>query len=276
MSVDEMESAAIINFNYDYYFLRDLFPKNKIITVINDDFVAQAKLNRGRHVARSLEITCKSSDAVFVVSYPLADQVSRWCTPQLFFPWAPSSYIKPRLGRKRAVALVWAHVDRRIDFSLLKAASERYNKLTYHVFGPVSKDVKSEVDKLKAASANVIFGDQIALEDMDWDQYFCALIPYRADVGDIKAVTISNKTFQLLSRGMPVVTHGMPHFLVNPAIVKTGDSESFLSGIARCRLDFHRLQDDIKQLVKENQSSARYEQVMRVVTGTPLGSTDVR
>ena len=54
------ENVIVINFNYDYTFVRNLFPKNKIVTIINDDFVSQAKFNNGKHVAESLKISiCK-------------------------------------------------------------------------------------------------------------------------------------------------------------------------------------------------------------------------
>lgn len=45
--------------------LRNLFPNNKIITVINDDFIAQARFFKGKHVQKSLEKVCSFSDAVF-------------------------------------------------------------------------------------------------------------------------------------------------------------------------------------------------------------------
>ena len=50
------KSDIIVNFNYDYYFLKKLFPENKIITIINDEHWASALFSYERPLKEVLEL----------------------------------------------------------------------------------------------------------------------------------------------------------------------------------------------------------------------------
>lgn len=264
LTAEEISCSVIINFNYDYYFLRDLFPINKIITLINDDFQAQAKLNKGRHVLNSLEEGCNNSDAVFVVSYPLAKQLENWCAPQIFFPWALSRYKRPNDVTTRDSILIWAHIDRRFDFELLKKIGTKRPEIRIDFFGPVSSKVAAEVSVLSRRYNQFNFYSSVELSQIDFDKYFCSAIPYLKNIKDIDAVSVSNKTFQLLSMGMPIITHGMPNFIENEAIFKTNCIESFIAAIDACLSGFYDLQVPIEILVSQNQAENRYKQILSV------------
>lgn len=265
IDIEEEEGSIIINFNYDYYFLRNLFPKNKIITIINDDFVAQSKINKGRHVVESLELTCKISDAVFVVSYPLASQVEKWCNPQIFLPWAQAGYIRPNNLYSRDSILIWAHVDRRFDFNLLKEFAIKRPAIKIDFFGPTSASVAQNILELRKQFEKFTFNSSVDLDGIVFDKYFCSIIPYLKDVADINAVSVSNKTFQLLSKGMPIVTHGMPNFINDKAIFKTSSVDGFIGAIDFCYSNFFSLQSSIEDIVLKNQPDSRYKQIMSVV-----------
>ena len=258
-------NAGVINFNYDYYFLRDLFPSNKIVTIINDDFVAQSKINNGKHVIRALETTCKNSDAVFTVSYPLARQVEKWCTPQIFLPWAPLDYTKPNKDGKRSSILIWAHIDGRFDFNLLKSFAMRRQELKIDFMGPVESKVKKTFLALIRDCSNIKFHGPVDFNNIHFDRYFCSAIPYLNNIPDINAVTASNKTFQLLSKGLPIVTHGMPNFYKSEAIIKTNSLEEFIEGVDFCFAKFCNLQGIIHNLVSQNLPKDRYDQIISCV-----------
>lgn len=262
---ESLEGAVVVNFNYDYYFLRNIFPQNKIITVINDDFVAQSKFREGAHALDVLGKTCAMSDAVLVVSYPLADQAKPWCAPHLFFPWSDVGYKAPTVGKVRDGVLVWAHINRRIDFDLLKAAALRRPDMKFHIVGPVAENGKAGVEILRAAAKNFIFKDFGKLDELPLDEFFCSAIPYVKGMKDIEAVTMSNKTLQLIARGLPIVTHGMPHFYQHESIFKTDGVEQFVAGLDFCRSNFKDLQEKIESLVSENQATNRYEQLQRII-----------
>lgn len=251
----------VINFNYDFYFLREIFGQSKIITIINDDFVAQAKFLKGRHVRTSLRKTCAISDEVLTVSYPLIEQLREWCVPKLFLPWADVPYCTPKSGElMRNAILLWAHIDTRIDFSLLRKIAEALPETEFHVYGNRFRKIQPEIDKTSLIS-NISFREAASLSNIDMDRYFAAIIPYKSHVKDIEAVTLSNKTFQLLARGLPIVTSGMPYFYNHPAIHKATSINSFVAALRYCRLQFWNLQPSIEIFVQENQAINRYKQL---------------
>lgn len=258
-------NSIIINFNYDYYFLRDIFPFNKIITIINDDFVAQSKINKGNHTLHTLEATCKNSDVVFVVSYPLAQQVKNFCNPKIFLPWAHSKYTKPNNNSTRRSILIWGYIDSRIDFDLIIELATTRPDLTIDIYGPISLDVVKKTRILAKSFDQIKFYDPIELLEINFKKYFCTVIPYKNDISSNNAVTAANKTFQLLSMGLPMVTHGMPNFIDNKAIFKTNTKKNFIKGVDSCFSEFYNLQSTIKDLVNQNQPEDRYNKIMSIV-----------
>lgn len=258
-----ISNFSVINFNYDYYFLRDLFPFNKITTIINDDFVAQARFFKGKHVLNCLERTCRISDHVFVVSIPLRDQLKKWCEPIMFYPWASNAYIKPSVKFKRNSILIWAHIDRRFDLDIIAALVMRRPDFFVDIIGPISDNLSERVKKLKNKFVNIRLRRPEKIDDINTDSYFCSLIPYKANVADIEAVTVSNKTFQLLSKGLPIVTHGMPNFYRHSAIFNCSNFDLVLSAIDSCHHHFDDLQPSINELVDTNQAKDRYSTLIR-------------
>ena len=262
---EKIDDVTIVNFNYDYYFLRDLFPKNKIITIINDDFVAQAKLFNGVHVLQTLGKTCSMSDAVLVVSYPLAEQVQSWCTPNLFFPWSDVEYRAPTREAIREHVLIWAHINDSMDFELLKETSRRRPNLIFHIVGPVRKNALPGVNLLKNYSDSFVFRDSTSLNELPLETYFCSIIPYLKGIKFIEAVTMSNKTLQLLARGIPILTHGMPNFYKHQSIVNTNSIDEFVEALDFFKRNFYSLQGVIDSLVSENQANQRFEQLKEII-----------
>ena len=256
--------SVILNFNYDYYFLREIFPKNKIITIINDDFVAQSKLFSGRHAKRSLGKTCLASDVVLTVSYPLMKQASEWCSPELFFPWADVEYKEPEHNTERNSVLLWAHIDNRVDFPLLRQSVSLRPDVVFYFVGPQAANVKDQISQFELLP-NVVIVPSAKLEELPLEKFFAALIPYKNNVGDIEAVTMSNKSLQLMSRGLPIVAHGMPSFYEHPAIVKANDVDGFVAGMDYFRRNFSVLQESIKSLVANNQPESRFEFMKNLV-----------
>lgn len=252
---------VVINFNYDFYFLRKIFQDNIILTIINDDFIAQAKFFQGSHVRESLKNTCAISDAVLAVSYPLIDQLQNWCKPTLFLPWADVKYQAPKISAPlKDAVLLWAYIDIRIDFNLLREVAKALPASEFHVYGNRFFRIESEVEKC-LASPNIIFRPASRLDDIDISRYYAAVIPYKSGVADIEAVTLSNKSFQLLARGLPLVTSGMPHFFQHASICNTVSIKSFVDALKQFQISFWELQPLIENLVGENMPATRYEQL---------------
>lgn len=266
-SIDRINSNdIIINFNYDYDFLRDIFKKNKIITIINDDFVAQAKFNDGKHVLKYLSSTLNNSNFTLTVSYPLYNQAKQYTNNVgMFLPWALNSYSEPSNSNKRNKILFWGHIDGRIDFKLVQYILNTLKQFEVHFVGPISDKNKVIIDKLKKRYTNLIVTKPTNLDELDLNSYFAAIIPYKANVADIEAVTASNKTFQLLANGLPIITFGMPNFLEHEAIFKCNTYDKFSESLLVAYQKFYDLQPYIESLVNKNQASNRYDNILEII-----------
>lgn len=256
---------VVINFNYDYYFLRAIFPNNKIITVVNDDFVAQAKLSGKARVRKALARTCKISDAVLAVSYPLMRQLSDWCSPKLFFPWSDDPYRTPNINLHRDSVLIWASINGIIDFQLLAAVSRRLPAVNFYLVGPLAPASKSIVLKLCNASRNVFYLPPSTLEDLPVDNFFAGLMPYKAGVPSTEAVTLANKSLRLMSKGLPLIVHGMPNFMESEVIFSCSGEQEMAEKIELCLRDFSKMQEPIKKLVGLHGSSDRYNEFLKIL-----------
>ena len=70
------QKDLIINFNYDAFWLRSLFPDRPIITIINDDFEALSRFPFHHHLTWALKRTCAMSNRVLTVSEPLRQRLA--------------------------------------------------------------------------------------------------------------------------------------------------------------------------------------------------------
>ena len=260
------KSAVIINFNYDYTFVRDLFPQNKIITIINDDFVSQAKFNRGKHVQESLKRTCLVSDHVLAVSTNLVDKLSKFANPKLFLPWSIRPYTKPHnIQKKRKYILIWGYIDDRIDINFLRLVATECSQYEFLVVGPIAKNFQVEIETLSSHLANICLVGTKSLLELPLDQILLALVPYKlcSPFGD--SVTMLNKGFQLLAVGLPLLIRGMPNFLKSDCIFDVSDENSFMYYLNYVYDHFEDLQDPIRNLVEDNSAAKRYLEFMNYV-----------
>lgn len=263
-SSDISSNDVIINFNYDYSFLRLLFPNNKIITVINDDFIGQARFHKGRHVLKSLSRTLADSNMTLTVSYPLLNQAKQFTHDvQLFLPWAMESYVSPKDTIRDSV-LLWSYLDYKIDIKLLDFVLSAHPYYSFDIVGPASNKTKKLLEKLQIKHKNLNIFPSRKLNELRLDQYFCSILPYRTGIKHVEAVTAANKTFQLLSKGLPLITYGMPNFLEHDSIFKSNNYLEFSEYIIIANEKFYELQPSISKLIEENSASVRYNQITTI------------
>lgn len=260
------DNDVIINFNYDYFFLRNIFKKNKIITIINDDFVAQANFNHGRHVIDSLLEVSKFSNSVLAVSYPLLAQVQQYTNrAQLFLPWAENSYSKPIINKKDSI-LIWASINTIIDFDIVKNISIKFPQYKIYLIGPMHERVKEIIDILLESQLNIFYLKPKNLNELnDIGNFFVGLMPYKSGVKSTEAVTAANKTFRLMSIGLPLIVHGMPNFYQHETIFKCNNLDEIIKSIDFCYTNFDKMQTSIKELVNEQQPAQRYTQILSII-----------
>lgn len=259
---------TIVSFNYDYWFLRKLFPRNQIITVINDDFICVALFGYTRPLLWALARTAGNSDRVLTVSVPLQRQLAPYCEPELFLPWADRPYQRPAESESRDTLLFWGYTNRRIEFDAVKAYAERLLEsrpgIRLLFVGPIYPDSTRQAESL-AAISNIEFQPPSSLDDLPLDRVLAAWIPYRPGDLEVDAITLSNKGLQLLARGLPILISAlpaMPHFIDAPFVHRMDLSDPG-SQIDRLRGGFDSAQPAIAAFVAGNTAEARLKQFFR-------------
>ena len=262
---------VIINFNYDFSFLKDIFPVVPLITFINDDFIAQAKPWMKKMIGKRLAETCSVSDAVFTVSYPLIRQVSGYnSNSYLFLPWAEKKYLAPPSGKERNVALYFGYINHRIDFDVLKKIATA--KIPLRLIGPVQRTVnKAALEKL-LNHENVSLQDAQLLADVDLSDVCCSISPYDVKVESVNACSISNRTFNLLSFGIPLLQPPLAETIKasSKVIRYCSTPEDFISGIEYFKNNFLDSQKDIGDFLNGNYANDRYEFLIHQVNNLIL------
>jgi len=261
-SIDD--DMIIINFNYDYYFLRTMFPRQKIVTIINDDFEAVSKFPSPSHIAWALEQTCRMSNKVLAVSFPLQERLASWCNPEIFLPWTETPYILPTRKTARNTLLYWGYVDKKLDFDFVYNIASKVAKVglnwRFLFVGPQHQSVKGSIAKLSELH-NITFQDTTTLNSLPLDKIFCSIIPYWKYERSVPAISLPNKSVQLLARGLPLLVSGMPNFIRRSFIFQINEKD-FVEKVEMCRMNFWYLQPKIKDFVKLNSPLARLSQLL--------------
>ncbi len=257
---------VILNFNYEYFFLRDAFPKNPIITVINDDFVSRALPGCRGSLLRAQRETCRSSDAVLTPSVVIADQLRAFSDPHLFLPWASHGQAIQPEGSCRRILLYWGFVDWRVDLdfvhNLAITLQHRMPSLEIWMVGPKNKSLLKH--PLFADMKNVRNKESATLDQLPMAEVIGGLIPFKSGVEGCDAIVLPNKALQLLACGLPLLITGMPHFAKESFVFRL-DHGSAESMIRQAQAQFDSLQSSIREFVKEHTPEARLRQFLSIV-----------
>jgi hypothetical protein len=266
-------SDVIVNFNYDYYFLRQLFPSNTIVTIINDDFV-NGKSKSGKSspnfVKASLEhaqrLTCSMSDAVLTPSVALKDQLAKYCAPELFMPWANIAYQQPLGNDQRDLILYWGYIGRRLDYAFLNTLAARlaieHPSFKLIFVGPVEGLSGSE--PLFNRHPNVEIRPAAQLADLPLERMIGSIVPYSRGEPEIDVIVLPNKAMPLLARGLPLLITGMPRFIEAPFVFRLDEGDTVRT-LCRVRDCFSELQPAIRAFVDSNGPTARLDQFKEIV-----------
>jgi hypothetical protein len=258
------EDPWIVNFNFDYYFLRDVFPSRPIITIINDDFEAQSRLPFHGHLTWALERTCRSSDRVLALSERLRARLAPWCPDtRLFLPWSVTPYVGPcRSDSSRDRLLFWGSVDRAIDLQVLDRLARELHvdrpDFRVLIVGPMARRFRGPLKAVASARGNIDIIGPTPLGQLPLDRVLAAIIPYRRHpVQD--AITLANKSFQLISRGLPILISGMPDFLQLPFVLRL-DAGMGVDRLLRITAErFDPWQADMRAFMEANPPESRLD-----------------
>ena len=261
------KDAVIVNFNYDYWFLREMFPARRLITIINDDFVSNALFGFTNPHHWALARTCAASDHVLTVSEPLRSDLAQYCHAQLFLPWADQAYRPPVEGTARDTLLFWGFINSKLDFPLIRNLADRLQRhrsaLKLLFVGPVEQGVDGEVAALRKRS-NVEVRAAMGLDQLPIERILAGMIPYRQGNAEIDAIALPNKALQLLARGIPLLIAGMPNFINAPFVVRLNNTNDMQS-IDDLSVRFRTMQPAIQAFVSSNGATARLGQFMALV-----------
>jgi hypothetical protein len=255
-------TATVVNFAHDCPFLRDVFPGSEVITIIHDDFEAQARLPAFGHVTRMLRQTCIASDRVFALSNVLCKRLQEWVPAELFYPWSTVPYRRP-VGDPalRDTLLFWGYIDVGIDTDAVRRISRRLAAtrpdMRILMVGPTqSPSRRKHTTRHLEDLPNVIIQGAAGLEALPMERVLAALIPYRRK-GDADAVELPNKLPQLLAYGLPILKTGMPHAVRSPFILPVEDDAALDAGIDACIREFWNWQPSISAFLGTHSAAAR-------------------
>ena len=259
------KNDVVINFNYDYFFLRSLFPNNKIITIINDDFWCRAILGYEKPLKDALRLTCRSSDVVLTVSEPLLEQLSEFCNAQLFLPWSNAEYSKANYVPERTNLLFWGHINNRLNYEYIGKLADALNdiksRLSIQFVGPVEKNINRNFYDL-VEKPNIKLSGPQDLANLELEETLAALIPYVEGNKADDVTTLPNKAFPMLANGLPLLITGMPNFLKAPFVLRLEKTmEEDLKLITSLPKIFDSLQPPISTYVNQNTGRDRYMQI---------------
>ncbi len=259
-------SDIIINFHYNYGFLRDVFKHQKIITVFNDNFHSRALFGYQKPLINAIEKTCRASNTVLAVSKPLIGFLSAFCEPDLFLPWPQTEYQPPKVKNcDKKVFLFWGYINYRLDWDLIYKYAEALlntnSELEFLFVGPVENEAL--IKRIKTLP-NVRFQKTTPLQSLPLENVLAAIIPYKNNIPAIEAINFSNKAFQLISFGLPLLISGMPNFLQKPFIFRMTDSPN--KDVLKLRDCFPKVQSDIKKHLNQNSAEKRLEQLFSYIS----------
>jgi len=258
--------ATIINFMHDGSFLRRVFPTQRLITLVHDDFEAQSHFPWFGHVTRALRATCKVSDQVLAVSTPLVDRLQQWANCELFLPWAVRPYSVPMAPVvHRTTLLFWGSVDTAIDLSVVRRLSEecvrRGPQWQLLFVGPTERaDRRRLMHGALGSLPQVRIQEATPLAELPLDSVLAAIIPY-GGAPHTRAITMANKTLQLLSCGLPLLIAGMPSFVKQPFIVRLDANADIRAAIDQVQAEFANWQPAIESFVRSQRAEDRLRQL---------------
>lgn len=258
-----LSDEPVLNFSYDYYFINDVLP-GKVVTIIDDDFVNKLSDGLVKDMTEyQLAETGRNSVMTLAVSYPLEEQMRQFTDKVgLFFPWAEQSYQPPASWDKRDVAVFFGYINYRIYWPWILELADMGVKLRF--IGPIQKCADPEAVQRLRHYPNIEFQPTQKITEIDFDDVCCSILPWDESYEGIKAITINNKCFNLLSYGLPQLYAKLPYLMEadKRVISQAEDASEFAESIRFFSENFESCQEPIRDFLAQNYTSQRFDQLM--------------
>ena len=265
LEIDSFNSCVVVNFCYEYGFLRDIFKTNTIITVINDDFWSRAIFKYDAPLKNALQKTCAISNKVLCVSLLLKKELDKYSNSVvIFYPWAKHHYSPPHGEvKKRNILLFFGYINDKLDYNFISNCALQLEiklpNIRLVFVGPIQVSINS-VNKY----SNIEFKEACTLDELPINQCLSCFIPYRINVPNIDAISLPNKASQLLPMGMPLMITGMPYF-INEDFVFRVDEKNIVDIIKSIKSNFNNIQESIQKYVGNNLEEKRLAQFIEII-----------
>jgi hypothetical protein len=262
---------VILNFNYDYFFVRAAFPGNRIVSIVNDAHWVRHNGQERKHQLWALRRTLLASDACLTVSEPLRKRLSSYRPTEIFRPWATSEYRTPHRDEAPKELLYWGYINERLDFEFIEVLADDLADsrpdLRLVFTGPVR--CRSRALRPLRARSNVIFRPPTPFHELDFRNTRAAIIPFRMEgYASVDACEIPSKFFMLVSRGLPVLITGMPNFHPAPFVFRLDAAgTSPVDVIDQAWRTMPELEGPMRRCVSENSAHSRLGQLLAVIDG---------
>jgi hypothetical protein len=225
-SLPGWENAIVVNFNYDYDFLRYFFPESKIITVFNDDFEGMTKIGFFNHRKKILR-TISRADVFLTTSDTLRVKYNDVAPKsRVFYPWIDNVNNSLSVKRDSKRVLYWGFVTQRIDYQLLAKLADTYLDYDFYIAGPCDSSSEGDLGLLLKGRDNIKYCDFLAKESLVSGGYLCSITPSLASKHTVN-ISVTNKLFKLLNAGIPVINYGLPDFIEAPGVYNCKSVEDF-------------------------------------------------
>ncbi|MFC1529282.1 hypothetical protein ACFL6R_01040 [Gemmatimonadota bacterium] len=231
----------IINFNYDYHFIKHLFPSSTTLLFINDNFIAQAKPWMTRAIANQLIKACNSSDLILTVSDAIREMLASWNpNTHIFYPWTDFTadqidqigLIQPKI---KDTVLYFGYVNHRIRWDIFESILEDGWKL--RIVGPIQGTVaKRNMSDLLGRYPTIEHISDAAIPNEIAQDCFCSVAPYNPQVESVNAIAFSNRMLRVFEFGLPLIIERLPNLVdVSQKILLTAQSaREYLDAIHTC------------------------------------------
>lgn len=259
--IGKKQFDCVLNFNYEYDFLKKMFPNTPVISIMEDDFELQAKWGMSKNIRDQVGSTCKNSDYVLTVSYFLYDKLAKHKdNVKLFFPWSQNEYINPLNSDSRNTVLYFGYVGR-LNWDMVEELLKKTNYKYRFVGPPIRSSDEKWINKLIKNHNNFEYIPFSKLEELKTDDAFCSILPYDDNLGNVQGCSISNRAFNLLSKGLPLVYANLPYIIKSPkTVIRTNSNlEEYISSLEFFHKNFYDVQPDIKSFLEENYEDKRKE-----------------
>lgn len=248
---------AVINFNYNFPYLRDLFPKKKIITIINDNFHERGYAWTRQLRKSQTEETCSISDTVLGVSYPIIDYLKAFNQDtSLFLPWFDGEYKRPKeVKNQRNVVLFYGFINYRIDWDVIEHLGKSNIQLRF--IGPKNnRDLDfNRINQIP----NLTFLPPCGWDELELDDVCCSILPWETSLPQIQAITMNNKGFRLLAKGIPLLYPNLSGLIKAPEkVIGTYDTkEEAVEKIHFFQENFYKVQDLVINFLSNHTAQER-------------------